>query len=93
MIVTASPENLVAPFAQDLGADWLIGTRLAFDAEGRVAGALEGANCRGREKVARLQAAFGVDVRLEAAYGDSDGDREMLTLAKEAGLRVFRERP
>jgi phosphatidylglycerophosphatase C len=93
IIVTASPEILVAPFAQDLEADDLIGTRVAFDAEGRVTGALEGANCRGPEKVARLQAALGVDVRLEAAYGDSDGDREMLALADDAGLRVFRQRP
>ena len=58
-----------------------------------VTGALEGANCRGPEKVARLRAALGVDVRLEAAYGDSDGDREMLALADDAGLRVFRQRP
>ena len=93
IIVTASPEILVAPFAQDLEADDLIGTRLAFGAGGRVTGALEGANCRGPEKVARLRAALGVDVRLEAAYGDSDGDREMLALAKEGGLSVFRERP
>jgi phosphatidylglycerophosphatase C len=93
IVVTASPEILVAPFAQDLEADDLIGTRVAFDAEGRVTGALEGANCRGPEKVARLQAALGVDVRLEAAYGDSDGDREMLALADDAGLRVFRQRP
>jgi phosphatidylglycerophosphatase C len=93
IIVTASPEILVAPFAQDLGADDLIGTRLAFDADGRVTGALEGANCRGPEKVARLRAALGVDVRLEAAYGDSDGDRDMLALAKDARLRVFRQRP
>jgi phosphatidylglycerophosphatase C len=93
IIVTASPEILVAPFAQDLEADDLIGTRVAFDAESRVTGALEGANCRGPEKVARLRAALGVDVRLEAAYGDSDGDREMLALADDAGLRVFRQRP
>ena len=88
-IVTASPETLVAPIARALGADLLIGTRLAFDAEGRATGALDGANCRGPEKVRRLREAFGDDVRLEAAYGDTDGDREMLALAEERGLRVF----
>ena len=30
IIVTASPEIIVAPFARGLGADTLIGTRLAF---------------------------------------------------------------
>jgi phosphatidylglycerophosphatase C len=92
-IVTASPEVLVAPFAQRLGADGLIATRLAFDAEDRFAGALEGANCRGEEKVARLRAALGPDLRLEAAYGDTGGDREMLALADRPGLRVFTDRP
>jgi phosphatidylglycerophosphatase C len=39
--------------------------------------------------VRRLKAAFGEDVRLEAAYGDTDGDREMLGLAEEQGMKVF----
>ncbi len=93
LIVTASPEIIVAPFAHGLGAEALIATRLAFDADDRVAGTLAGPNCRGAEKVARLRAMFGEDVRLEAAYGDSDGDVEMLALADEAGMKVFGERP
>lgn len=92
-IVTASPDILVAPFAQRLGADGLIATRLEFDADGRFAGALVGANCRGEEKVTRLRAALGPDLRLAAAYGDTRGDREMLALAERPGLRVFTARP
>ncbi|MDB5482072.1 MAG: hypothetical protein JWO83_3125 [Caulobacteraceae bacterium] len=92
-IVTASPDILVAPFAERLGAQQLIGTRLGFDADGRFTGALEGANCRGEEKVARLRAALGQDLRLDAAYGDTAGDREMLALADRPGLRVFTARP
>lgn len=89
VIVTASPEIIVAPIARGLGADMLIGTRLAFDAQDRVTGDFDGENCRGPEKVRRLRAAFGDDVRLEAAYGDTDGDREMLALAEEQGMKVF----
>jgi phosphatidylglycerophosphatase C len=88
-IVTASPEITVGPIARGLGADLLLGTRLAFDAEGRVTGALDGPNCRGSEKVRRLREAFGDDVALEAAYGDTDGDLEMLALAEERGMKVF----
>jgi phosphatidylglycerophosphatase C len=89
VIVTASPETIVAPIARGLGAELLLGSRLAFDAQGRVTGALDGANCRGPEKVRRLREVFGEDVRLEAAYGDTDGDREMLSLAEEQGMKVF----
>jgi hypothetical protein len=28
-------------------------------------------------------------VALEAAYGDTDGDKEMLALAEEQGMKVF----
>ena len=93
VIVTASPETTVAPFARRLGAEGLLGTQLVFDAQGRVTGAFAGENCRGEEKVRRLRAAYGDDLRLAAAYGDTSGDTEMLAIADEAGFRVFTARP
>jgi phosphatidylglycerophosphatase C len=50
-IVTASPEVVVAPFARRLGANTLIGTRLATDAGGKITGDF------GRD--VRLTAAYG----------------------------------
>lgn len=93
VIVTASPALTVAPFARRLGAEGLIGTRMAFDSRERVTGAFTGPNCRGQEKVIRLKAAYGDDLSLTAAYGDTSGDTEMLAMAEEAGFRVFTERP
>jgi phosphatidylglycerophosphatase C len=93
VIVTASPETVVEPFARRLGAEALIGTRLAFDAAGRVDGGFVGENCRGAEKVRRLHAAYGDDLRLAAAYGDTSGDREMLAIAGVKGYRVFNGKP
>ena len=93
VIVTASPEDTVAPFARRLNADLLLGTHLAYDAQDRVAGAFATPNCRGEEKVRRLHAALGPDLRLAAAYGDTSGDREMLEIADEKGFRVFTDRP
>ena len=93
VIVTASPETVVAPFARGLGADLLIGTRLRFTADDRVEGGFDGSNCRGPEKVRRLEAALGDDVELLAAYGDTAGDREMLARAREPHMRVFTGRP
>lgn len=92
-IVTASPETTVRPFADRLGADLLLGTQLNFDADERVTGAFDTANCRGQEKVDRLRAVFGDDVRLAAAYGDTLGDAEMLAIADAPGFRVFTRRP
>jgi len=93
VIVTASPETTVAPFARRLGAESLLGTPLVFDGEDRVTGAFAGPNCRGEEKVRRLKAAYGEDLRLTAAYGDTSGDAEMLAVAEQPGFRVFRRRP
>jgi len=93
VIVTASPDILVRPFARGLGVDTLIGTKLAFDDAGCVTGAIVGQNCRGPEKVRRLREAFGDQVTLAAAYGDTAGDHDMLRLADEQGYRVFTGRP
>ena len=93
VIVTASPDVVVAPFARGLGADLLIGSRLAFDLNEKVAGPLLGPNCRGAEKVVRLREVFGDDMSLAAAYGDTSGDREMLAIAHEKGYRIFRGKP
>jgi phosphatidylglycerophosphatase C len=93
VIVTASPTPVVAPFARVLGAAELIGTEFAYDGQDRLTGGFATPNCRGPEKVRRLQARYGAGVRLEAAYGDTTGDREMLAIAGIQGYRVFKARP
>jgi phosphatidylglycerophosphatase C len=92
-IVTASPEDIVAPFARGLGADVLIATRLKMDGEDRLTGALDGRNCRGPEKVRRLYQVFGPDMDLAQAYGDTRGDHEMLALATAGHMKLFQGRP
>lgn len=93
VIVTASPDLVVAPFARGLGADELIGTKLDFDALGRATGEFASPNCRGPEKVVRMRATFGSDLKVRAAYGDTTGDTEMLAIAEEPYFRVFTGRP
>lgn len=93
VIVTASPTILVGPFARGLGAHAILGTEIAWDEADRVAGTFSTANCRGPEKVARLKAAFGDDVQVKAAYGDTGGDTEMLAMAEIPGYRVFQGKP
>jgi len=93
VIVTASPDIIVAPFARGLGADALIATELQFDANDRATGGFATPNCRGQEKVRRLRAMFGDDLQLKAAYGDTSGDKDMLKIADHRGYRVFKARP
>ena len=76
VIVSASPEFLVAPMAKRLGVQCLaspVDTKTAkFTAP----------NCKGEEKVRRL-AEIGVS-SAEKAFSDSESDTPMLSLAKEA---------
>lgn len=92
VIVTASPQLLVAPFGCMIGADRVIGTKLGFDAQGRLKPDLDGPNCRGPEKMCRLREIYGDTLDLEAAYGDTAGDREMLAAARHGHYRVFKDR-
>jgi phosphatidylglycerophosphatase C len=89
VLVSASPELYVAPIGRRLGFDAVLATRLEVDAGGRLTGRLEGANCRGPEKAARLRAWRGDALAVAYAYGDSAGDREMLALATTV-IRISR---
>jgi phosphatidylglycerophosphatase C len=93
VIVTASPDFVVAPVARGLGADQVIGTLFRFDAQDRITGAYVSPNCRGPEKVVRMKQAFGDNFRLKAAYGDTTGDREMIAIAETSGYQIFKGKP
>ena len=91
VIVTASPEAVVAPWAATVGIREVVGTRLA-EHNGLLTGALEGRNCHGTEKMARLTLHVGAltGVRL-VAYGDSAGDRALLAAAHQGHFRAFHQ--
>jgi phosphatidylglycerophosphatase C len=86
VIVSASYEHYVLGVADRLGATGVVATRLEIGADGRCTGRLLGDNCRGAEKVRRLDAWLAERelARSEIelwAYGDSAGDRELLAVA------------
>lgn len=79
-IVSASPEEIVAPLAQYLGADEAIATRSELDEAGRYTGRTE-RYCYGPEKVAALSEVAerdGIDLSASHAYSDSATDLPML---------------
>lgn len=89
--VSASLEDYLQPWGQSLGVDAVVATRVEV-VGGRLTGRMNGANCRGAEKVRRLRAVW-PQGRIAAAYGDSAGDTELLAAAEEPGYRVLLDEP
>jgi phosphatidylglycerophosphatase C len=90
VVISASLELYVRPWALRTGFDDVIATRLELQEDGHISGRLAGANCYGAEKVRRLQALLGTtDGYTLYAYGDSRGDRELLSSADYAYFRQF----
>lgn len=87
-LCSASPEIILMPFAERLGIN-LIGTRLE-ERNGTFTGAIQGRNCRQAEKVRRLENIYGdLNQYHVRAWGDSDGDKQLLAVADEPYYRWF----
>jgi phosphatidylglycerophosphatase C len=89
VLVSASLGVYLRPLADELGLDGVEAVELVVDADGLLTGAMTGPNCRGPEKVVRLDgwlAGAGLDrSSIELwAYGDSTGDDELLAAADHA---------
>jgi HAD superfamily hydrolase (TIGR01490 family) len=90
VIISASIENWVRPFAQRLGVDTILCTMVETDQLGRLTGRFSSANCYGKEKVRRLLQIFpNRDDYFLVAYGDSSGDSELLSLADEVFYKNY----
>ena len=92
LIVTASPEPLIAPIAQYLGVE-LIATGCSDLLKVKPSSPLRltTPNCKGPEKLRRLEQHLGFlpgPHHLEA-YGDSRGDRELLKASAQPHWRSF----
>ncbi len=86
VVVTASLECWLKAWCEARGVH-LIGTQLKVEG-GRVSGRFLTKNCSGREKIRRIEERFNLsDFDYIYAYGDSTGDRAMLSIANEAYYR------
>jgi phosphatidylglycerophosphatase C len=86
VLVSASLTAYLEPFAEHLGLDEVVATRLEVGPDGTLTGRLAGPNVRGAEKATRLRRLLGEDPTEIWAYGDSAGDREMLQMADHPTL-------
>lgn len=89
ILVSASLEAYLLPWARIIGIDQVIATKLESQS-GILTGRIQGKNCYGPEKVERLTEVLG-DLNQYSiyAYGDSRGDREMLDAATFPYYRKF----
>lgn len=90
IIVSASPENWVRPWAESLQVE-CIATRMEVS-DGKITGMFEGMNCHGEEKVLRIQKYLDPrEYTLIYTYGDTKGDRPMLALGTHSHYKPFRQ--
>ncbi len=89
VIVSASPENWVIYFATAMNMK-LLATELELS-DNKITGRISGSNCHGKEKVKRIHSTFQLNNYKEIyAYGDSSGDKPMLSLAHHSFMKPFR---
>ena len=87
LIVSASIDNWVQPFFPQVK---VLGTQIEV-VDGKLTGRFLTKNCYGEEKVNRLKAIYPnrQDYHL-TAFGDSNGDKELLAFADESYFKPFR---
>jgi HAD superfamily phosphoserine phosphatase-like hydrolase len=89
MIISASMENWIKPWADVYGIGHVIATTVEIK-DGRLTGRFSSPNCHGKEKVRRLFETMGsLDQYHICSYGDSKGDQDLLDLSDEPFYRVF----
>lgn len=81
-VVSASIENWIKPWAKKHGITNVIATKIGVEAAGGLTGSFTSKNCYGKEKVNRIRRELKDMEDYDIwAYGDSEGDDEMLAIA------------
>lgn len=89
VMVSASLNFYLEPIVQQLGFEDLLCTEVV-SLGGTCTGEMKGENCRAAAKVRRLEALLGSLNQYELyAYGDSDGDAEMLEASDHPAFMPF----
>lgn len=90
VIISASIENWIKPWAEKAGIDRVLSTQIEVDANGLLSGKFLTRNCYGKEKVNRLLDKFPNrnEYRL-IVYGDSQGDKALIDASDEGFYTKF----
>jgi phosphatidylglycerophosphatase C len=89
LIISASPENWITPWANQNGIYEVLATRMEV-IDGQITGNFATKNCHGQEKVKRLLEIYPDREKYTLyAYGDSNGDKELLALADYSFYKCY----
>ena len=93
LIISASIDNWVRPFFDEIDKKiQVLGTQIGTEG-GRLTGQFTTKNCYGQEKVNRLTALYPHREAYELiAFGDSRGDKELLDFADKGFYKPFRNK-
>ncbi len=90
VVISASLALYVHHWAINAGFDDVIATHLDMRKDGSITGNLSGGNCFGSEKVRRLEGLLeSREHYILYAYGDSRGDKELMSFADHPYYRRF----
>ena len=84
--ISASPEFLLAPIMNELQFNYLIGSIFKTNQHGQIKPVMTSENCKGIEKVNRLNASFDNNYIIHNFYSDHKSDMPLFKLAKNKFL-------
>lgn len=89
IVISASIDDWIKPWANIYNIDDVIGTKVEVEKE-TLTGRFASKNCYGEQKVKRFVEKYGnFENYYIYAYGDSNGDKELLEIANKKSYRVF----
>ncbi len=89
ILATAAYDLYIKTWGELHGFTEVLCTEIAYDSQGKLTGKLKGKSCYGPEKVNRIKQILPNINTIIYAYGDSEGDKEMLNFATYSFYRRF----
>jgi phosphatidylglycerophosphatase C len=90
LIVSASIENWIKPWATINGIETVLATQIEINDKGHLTGEFSSLNCNNDEKVNRLLKQFpNIKDYYLIVYGDTDGDKAMMKIANKSYYRTL----
>jgi len=89
ILATAAYDIYIKAWGEIHGFTEILCTEIACDGQGTLTGKIKGKSCYGPEKVNKIKQVLPCFDAIVYAYGDSEGDREMLRFATYSFYRRF----